>query len=479
MRTWKKTRTKKSTHRHTTLILISLAIYTSFYLLQPAIPTSKKYPLPSAIPVSNLDTTFFSTHIFANGSTTIFKQPTFHASPDEVIFVHSPFCLAPPSTSLFSTTVAQTSTQRSVTCTDFSHNITFSQSECSSFLYSSSMSIYGPFAPATIYNSTTYPTGSVTLPFSAIIMNMHARDNNICNLLMRLTFARNIIRRSNQKVYGHALQQVKHLILVVPDRTLHNRLRYLDDGISGDGDGDGFHAGAIRSLFVSAGVHVIVARSLDELIFNHHPGICYRSAAVVGSHENRFSFPDVSMPRVVREGGLEAPLSSDGFEIRKDFFLPRAPPKRRYKMVYITKAIGEGTSFDNESEHRFRLILQQVSREHSIRLLVFDADETENFWTQVRYVCDASVIVGLHGAGLALGLFAPNEGTSLVEIQAEDQKSLLFESLKSHGIHHTIVNLESGSNIRGTGMNVLSDADSRRIRDILVERVQASMPRSN
>lgn len=90
--------------------------------------------------------------------------------------------------------------------------------------------------------------------------------------------------------------------------------------------------------------------------------------------------------------------------------------------------------------------------------------------TQIRAFADAAVVVGFHGAGLALATFAPR-GAAVVEIEPEDHSLELFGSLKAAGLRYSRVQLGKGSRDGGEG-NRLLEGDARRIEGVLRGRMR-------
>lgn len=90
----------------------------------------------------------------------------------------------------------------------------------------------------------------------------------------------------------------------------------------------------------------------------------------------------------------------------------------------------------------------------------------------LAYVDDAIVIVGLHGPGLALSVFAPSRGSCLVEIMPQKEASYLYESVRSYGLDYVRVKLSA--NPAQWFMHsrlVLSASDLRVIESTITEKV--------
>jgi hypothetical protein len=69
------------------------------------------------------------------------------------------------------------------------------------------------------------------------------------------------------------------------------------------------------------------------------------------------------------------------------------------------------------------------------------ADDAQ-FRDQLEYVADSTVIVGLHGAGLTLSIFAPVHHSCLVEIVPAGFKLHLFQNVRSFGVEYEQLKLE-------------------------------------
>jgi hypothetical protein len=94
------------------------------------------------------------------------------------------------------------------------------------------------------------------------------------------------------------------------------------------------------------------------------------------------------------------------------------------------------------------------------------------FEDQVSNVGNASVVVGLHGAGLALSVFAPASESTLVEIVPQYHAGkLCYENIRSFGIDYLQVKLQ-GHMFRQLffrGKLHISVNDAKRIEGALLE----------
>jgi capsular polysaccharide biosynthesis protein len=94
---------------------------------------------------------------------------------------------------------------------------------------------------------------------------------------------------------------------------------------------------------------------------------------------------------------------------------------------------------------------------------------------QIAYVSDASVIVGIHGAGLALSIFAPSNHSCLIEIVPAQFNLHLFQNVRSFAIDYEQVRLSEQSSINKAFSNlILSNSDIVRIKRVLDVKLEAS-----
>lgn len=144
----------------------------------------------------------------------------------------------------------------------------------------------------------------------------------------------------------------------------------------------------------------------------------------------------------------------------------------RNKLLYVHRK-GPLRKWIDAAESKFRALLRKLAAEEGVELMIFESRSGPwpTFRQQIGYFADASVIVGFHGAGLALTAFAP-KGAALVEIEPEDHRLGLFGNLQSSGIKYERYCLSKGTS---KGLRVgsdLSDHDNDGLRDLLRERIR-------
>lgn len=242
--------------------------------------------------------------------------------------------------------------------------------------------------------------------------------------------------------------------------------------------GHTFHAGAARALLARAGVDVVILRAGAGAQRRQRGGgtargvRCYAAGAVLQSHANRFAFPDALLGAGYDGADPRpAPLASDALALRDSVFAARAPPMRR-RLVYVARKVGNRRSFTKRGERVIRAMLREVAGATGFELRVFEGMGMDTpFFRQARLFSDASVIVGFHGAGLALCALA-SRGAVLVEIEPEDHDEILFGNLMSSGLEHVMYKLSKGSKEVHGLASELEDGDLGRLRSILLERLR-------
>lgn len=232
-----------------------------------------------------------------------------------------------------------------------------------------------------------------------------------------------------------------------------------------------FHASAARALLAHAAVDVVVMRAGEKLPRHaDHGAACYAAGAMLMSHANRFAFPDALLGMGYDgRGPQEAPLASDGLALRGSVF-PEVPAMRM-KVLYVARKVGEIRGFNRKSEEAMRGMLREVTKEAGFELSVFEGMGSKNlFLEQIGYFSDASLIVGFHGAGLALATLAPR-GAVLVEIKPEDHQMWLFGNLASSGLDYAMFKLSKGTREKVGYASVLLEGDLTRLRRLLLNHL--------
>lgn len=107
-----------------------------------------------------------------------------------------------------------------------------------------------------------------------------------------------------------------------------------------------------------------------------------------------------------------------------------------------------------------------VSSEVGAVLVMFKLDRGDSFRKQVGVFEDACVIIGMHGAGLALSVFAPPK-TALIEIEPDYHFLSLFGNSRSGGLRYDVVQLSKGTTSEPMFSSNLIQEDEQKIRELL------------
>lgn len=279
---------------------------------------------------------------------------------------------------------------------------------------------------------------------SVVLTEVSRRDANVCHLLMRILLVHNVIIR---RKHIH-MPPVTAAVLVVPHRRIRKILR----------NSDSFHSGLLNVLFINHGIQVIITSSLDTI-----HDTCYDSVAVVGSFCNRFAYADAAFDSEIDPRNR---YSTDLHALRAHV-LP-IPPRMQYKLLYVRRLKGKRT-WNVESEQAMGEMLEIVAEITGAKLQVFEG--RGNFHEQITPFTDAAVVVGMHGAGLALCAFCP-PGAAIVEIAPAYHKLGLFSRLVSGGIAHEFFRLSKGTTVKMNISSTLIESDESRLMQILIARLR-------
>lgn len=286
---------------------------------------------------------------------------------------------------------------------------------------------------------------------------------------MKLLMAFTVLQRARHSPSWLAIPPIQTVVLVTASASRHSILF-----------GSTFHAGAARALLARAGVEVVVLRAGAPLTRRRRgerlpvpSAQCYAAGATLKSHANRFAFPDALLDvGYDGESPRPAPLASDGLALRDSVFGRGKAPAMRRKLLYVARRVGKRRSFTKRGEVVMRKMLGEVAEATGFQLSVFEGMGMKTpFFKQVAFFADASVVVGFHGAGLALCALAPR-GAVLVEIEPEDHAEYLFGNLISSGLEHFLFNLSSGTRKAHRLASELEEGDLERLRAILLGKLR-------
>jgi len=391
-------------------------------------------------------------------------------SSGEVIRVHRPFSLS---------SHPKRHPYADLRCTDFSGKRTITTRRraldsraCKAFLKKQVWEgTYAGFANVSRYSSTD--AHSQCANSTAIIVPLSWRDSNVCHLLMKFLFAFTAHQRVayTPAFLGH-LPSVSTVIVLAPNPE-DKALVDLESSFLG---------GLLRALFIDHGIDVVIAPSIPSLARRR---ACFTAAVFVGSHANRFAFPDAllgpyagydtrfsssSQPFPSRP----APLSSDALALRSHIFSvnPKGSsgvPRMKNKLLYVTRRGAGRRRWNDAGEVAFVEMLRDVTLAHGMDLITFEGKTGMSFWEQVEYFQDAAVIVGFHGAGLALCAFSP-PGSVLIEIEPDYHLLSLFGNLQSAGLIYERITLSTGTMDEPDRTSALIEADNLRIRETIARR---------
>lgn len=176
--------------------------------------------------------------------------------------------------------------------------------------------------------------------------------------------------------------------------------------------GHAFHVMLAKALFDARGAPVYSPRNVKQFVGGTDS--CYSAGKLVGSLANKFAFPDEKLPG--REG-MPFPRSSDAYAAREAVF-ERAGglPAMQQQITCVACPVRDHRALSGKSEREFRKMLSSVVEKTGFQLAVFQVRRwAPSFEAQIETVKNATVIIGLHGAGLTPGLFAP-DGCSVIEM---------------------------------------------------------------
>eukprot|EP00171_Calliarthron_tuberculosum_P023066 IDg23066t1 len=391
---------------------------------------------------------------FGNHSVHVLMQKSPRRSRGEVIRIHRPFILREKGEMLSNHTLRQ-----SLRCTDFAKSFTVDSGTCLNLLIPIKGEHNGSSYPAIAARAVGLSNRSGKCnKGSVIVFSMHSRDRNVCHVLMKILLGFTVYKRALHSPGWLNIPPVQTVVLLVSKRAsaLYSAPK---------GNFRSFHAGLLRSIFTRHGVTVVVRQTLDQLSVSHG---CYAAGVFVGSHANRFAFPDATLGKNASYYGslpLAFPLGSDALALRGHIFKGEPLPQMRFKVLYVARKSGRRT-WTKKSEIKMRSMLRRVSKRKGAQLVIFEGKSSLGFAKQVNFFADASVIIGFHGAGLALAAFAPR-GATLIEIEPDYHSLGLFGNLQSSGLSYKRLHLRKGTMRRIRFTSELIPEDEKIIASVL------------
>ncbi len=376
----------------------------------------------------------------------------------EVIRVHQPLALAPARRH-------PGKNKGNIWCADFSGAHPVSTASCATLLAKQSWENTGASYDDVRARTNPAPPQRCA-PGTTVVVALSWRDYNVCHIMMRLLLAHTVTQRARHTPHWLRVPAVRRVVVLAGS---DQNLRHLTSPAR-------FHAGFVHALFTNHGVQVVIVRTLDEVAKNYP---CYATAVFVGSHSNRFAFPDTVLganagyDRARPGANMTSrphPISSDALALRAHVFGPRAK-KMRFKLLYVYRGGGARRRWSKTGERNMDKLLRRVTRETGAEFVTFKPSRGETFHTQVAHFEDACVIVGLHGAGLALSVFAPRSA-ALVEIEPVYHFLPLFRSVRSSGIAYDMIQLSNGTMNEFMYSSDLIPKDERRIATLLRTRLR-------
>lgn len=388
------------------------------------------------------------------GATALYKQPNVLGSLGEAVLVHAPLCFTPAG--------ALVSLRRhSFGCSDFSRARAMRGAQCEEYLRVQGASRAAVHDPALAYANLVRVAAvrGAVRDASVVVVSLHPRDVNVCHVTMRLMLAWGAVRRAGTAYGPPGMPPVEAVVMLMPP--IHRA------GLARRFSGEWFHAKLTKALFEAQGVPVYRLRGVAQ--FARKRTVCYSAGMIVGSHANKFAFPDADLPG---EGQMPFPKSSDAYAARAAVYKDAGGlPAMKRQITYIARKVHGRRAFTEESEREFRAILRAVADETGSELLVFGVAEKEpTFEEQIAYVKSAAMIVGLHGAGLTLGLFAP-EHCALVEVFPAGSRVNLFRNLEMSGLNHTNIVLDPWE-VQQRNNITLTKRDLAKVQSVLLDKMR-------
>lgn len=386
----------------------------------------------------------------------VLMQKTPLRSRSEVLRIHHPLVIGnlqrAPSNSTLS---------RELRCTDFSKSVIVSAKACLELLtpkgdehVDSSLAKVAARASSRSINRTTCNKGS------ALIVPINWRDRSVCHLLQKFLFGFTVFKRAVFSPEWLDIPPVETVIVLISPQLESIFV-----------DPKSFHSGLLEALFVQHGVSVVFRRGLGKLEAKYR---CFAAGVFIGSYANRFAYSDAELGPNSSYYGLSPlpfPLASDALVLRAHVFKERRVPKKRFKVLYVARRTGWQHTWTQKSEPEVRSMLRQVAWQNGAQFSVFEGDTGKGFAEQIRYFVDAAIIIGFHGAGLALGVFAPR-GAKLIEIEPEYHSMNIFGHLRSSGLSYEVVRLSKGSSNGSLHSSELIRHDKRVIESVLERSLQ-------
>jgi len=353
-------------------------------------------PIPSVSDV-------YPTHVLVQPSSDGWR------STGEVIRVHRPFSLAPEKAGR-----GANYKQPGLSCTDFAGNATITTGRrpmgtqaCRELLAKQVWEkTYAGYRDVMRYSSArTKKCKNSTV----LIVPLSWRDSNVCHLLMKFLLAFNAYKRIERTpAWLGGLPVVSNIIIPAAKPRDHPLVK----------ERKNFHGGLLHALFSAHGIGLEVVKDIPTLAKRR---TCFSAAVFIGSHANRFAFPDVLLgPNLGYESpallstdmdmeplpSRQFPLSSDAYALRKHIFAvhPRGilePPRAVNKLLYVTRRGAGRRRWNTAGEDSMLGMLRDVALANGVKLAIFKGRSGMSFWDQVAYFQDAAVIVGFHGAGLS------------------------------------------------------------------------------
>lgn len=400
--------------------------------------------------------------IFANPTVLLHKQTEFPGSLGEYMRVVTPFIMHRSIIKERKQILAAMPAAHNLSCFDFS-SVPIEISVCRKYL--GMQTNHFRHSPLSYHDSLfasalkTIPKRPRCLQSDAVIVDLNFRDINVCHTMMRFLLAWHIMLVSRSVPLLPLQGPINQLIVIARDRFVYDRYK---PSLLDASPAPNFHVGLLQKLFEQNGVRVLVVRSFDKLIPSSGNTVCLRSATIMGSYANRFAFPDslLRTDKLNTTYPLPHPLSTDALLLRKHIFTPHRPPKMRRKLLYVTRKIGGRRSFTKDGEKTFQNLLRNIADHYGVHFVIFRGSPSMSFENQIQFFTDASVIVGMHGAGLSLSTMAPR-GATLIEIEPEDHGMILFKNVLSSGLGYHHVKLSKGTRVKGSYSSLLIKKDQK------------------